>query len=91
MRKKLVTRLESFSLPKDFLEMFLVLRKSQSLSCARFFVIPWTVAHQAPVSMEFSRQEYWGGKPFPPPGDLPDPGVLALLLLLLTSTLTDVV
>ena len=37
-------------------------------------VIPWTIAHQASLSMEFSRQEYWTGKPFPSPGDLPDPG-----------------
>ncbi|XP_055443960.1 5'-3' DNA helicase ZGRF1 isoform X7 [Bubalus kerabau] len=36
---------------------------------------PWTVAHQAPPSMEFSRQEYWSGLPFPSPGDLPDPGI----------------
>ena len=36
---------------------------------------PWTVAHQAPLSMEFSRQEYWGGEPFPSPGDLPHPGI----------------
>ena len=36
---------------------------------------PWTVAHQAPLSMEFSRQEHWSGLPFPPPGDLPDPGI----------------
>ena len=35
----------------------------------------WTVAHQAPLSMEFSRQEYWCGLPVPPPGDLPDPGM----------------
>ena len=35
---------------------------------------PWTVAHQAPLSMGFSRQEYWSGLPFPPPEDLPDPG-----------------
>ena len=35
----------------------------------------WTVAHQAPLSMEFSRQEYWSGLPFPSPGDLPDPGI----------------
>ena len=34
----------------------------------------WTVVHQAPLSMEFSRQEYWSGLPFPSPGDLPDPG-----------------
>ena len=36
---------------------------------------PWTVAHQAPLSMEFSRQEYWSGLPFPSPGDLPEPGI----------------
>ena len=33
---------------------------------------PWTVAHQAPLSLEFSRQEYWNGLTFPPPGDIPD-------------------
>ena len=38
-------------------------------------VTPWTVACQAPLSMEFSRQEYWSGLPFPPPEDLPDPGI----------------
>ena len=47
----------------------------QSLSCVRLSVTPWTVAHQAPLSMEFSRQEYWSELPFPPPGDLPDPGI----------------
>ena len=36
---------------------------------------PWTVAHQAPLFMGFSRQEDWSGLPFPPPGDLPDPGI----------------
>ena len=36
---------------------------------------PWTLAHQAPLSMEFSRQEYWSGLPFPSPEDLPDPGI----------------
>ena len=36
---------------------------------------PWTVAHQALLSMEFSRQEYWRGLPFPSPGDLPKPGI----------------
>ena len=35
---------------------------------------PWTIACQAPLSMEFSRQEYWSGLPFPSPGDLPNPG-----------------
>ena len=43
-------------------------------SPVRFCVIPWTVAHQVPLSMEFSRQEYWSGFPFRPLGDLPDPG-----------------
>ena len=38
-------------------------------------VIPWTVVHQAPLSMEFSRQEYQSRSPFPIPGDLPDPGI----------------
>ena len=36
---------------------------------------PWTVAHQAPLSMEFSREEYWSGLPFPSPGDLPNPEI----------------
>ena len=36
---------------------------------------PWTVAHQAPLSVGFSRQEYWSGLPFPSLGDLPDPGI----------------
>ena len=36
---------------------------------------PWTVACQAPLSMGFSRQEYWSGLPFPSPGDLPEPGI----------------
>ena len=36
---------------------------------------PWTIACQAPLSMGFSRQEYWSGLPFPSPGDLPDPGI----------------
>ena len=36
---------------------------------------PWTVAHQAPLSVEFSRQEYWSGLPFHPPGDLLHPGI----------------
>ena len=38
-------------------------------------VTPWTVAHQASLSMGFSRQGYWRGFPFPSPGDLPDPGI----------------
>ena len=47
----------------------------QSLSCVRLFATLWTVALQAPLSMEFPRQEYCSGLPFPPPGDLPNPGI----------------
>ena len=46
----------------------------------RLFATPWTVARQAPLSMEFSRQEYWSGLPFPSPGDLPNPGLNSGLL-----------
>ena len=49
--------------------------KCTSLSCVWLFATPWTVAHQAPLSMEFSRQEYWSGLPFPSPGYLPNPGI----------------
>ena len=48
---------------------------SCSVTSVRLFVIPWTVACQAPLSMRFSRQEYRSGLPFPSPGDLPDPGI----------------
>ena len=41
----------------------------------RLFATPWTVAHQAPLSMGFSRREYWRGLPFPSPGDLVNPGI----------------
>ena len=41
---------------------------------------PWTVAHQAPPSAEFFRQEFWSGLPFPPPGDLPGPGIKPVTL-----------
>ena len=47
----------------------------KSLSHVRLFATPWTVAYQAPPSVGFSRQEYWGGLPFPSPGDLPNPGI----------------
>ena len=43
----------------------------QSLSCVQIFVTPWTVAHQAPVSIGFCRQEHWSGLPFSPPWSLP--------------------
>ena len=47
----------------------------QSLSLIQLSATPWAVAHQAPLSMGFPREEYWGGLPFPPPGDLSDPGI----------------
>ena len=45
------------------------------LNNVRFFATPWTITHQAPLSMEFSRQESWRDLPFPSPGDLPNPGI----------------
>ena len=47
----------------------------QSLSRGQLFVTPWTVARRAPLSMGFSRQKYWSGLPWPPSGDLPNPGI----------------
>ena len=47
---------------------------AQLLSSVRLFATSWTIVHQAPLSMEFSRQEYWSGLPFPSPGGLSDPG-----------------
>ena len=45
-----------------------------SLSSVQIIVTPWMVTHQVPLSMGFSRQEYWSRLPFPSPGDLSDPG-----------------
>ncbi|XP_040111253.1 uncharacterized protein LOC120874167 [Oryx dammah] len=56
--------------------------RAHSLSRVRLFVTPWTVAHQAPRSMGFSRQECWSGPPCPPPGDLPTQGWNSHLLRL---------
>ena len=44
--------------------------------CVQLFATSWTAARQAPMSMEFSRQEHWSRLPFPTPGDLPDPGII---------------
>ena len=51
------------------------------LSRVRLFTTPWIVVYQASLSMRFSRQEYWSGFPWPPPGDLPDPGIKATSLM----------
>ena len=57
--------------PHQHLLLFVVLVTQSCLT----LLTQWTVAHQAPLSMGFSRQEYWSGLPCPPPGDLPDPGI----------------
>ena len=49
-------------------------------SCVQLFATPWTIARQASLSMGFPRQEYWSELPFPPPGDLPDPGICLVSL-----------
>ena len=49
--------------------------KVKLLSCVQLFATPWAVAHQAPLFLEFYRQEYWSGLLFPSPGILPDPGI----------------
>ena len=50
-------------------------------SHVRLFVTSWTVAHQTPLSMGFSRQDYWSGLPCPLLGDLPDPGIVPMSLV----------
>ena len=59
----------------------------KSLSHTRLFVTPWTVAHQAPPTVGFSRQEHWSGWPFPSPGDPPDPGIKPRSPILLADSL----
>ena len=56
---------------------------AQLLSHVQLFATPWTIVHQAPLSMQFSRQEYWCKLPFPSLGDLPDLGLNPPLLRLL--------
>ena len=63
--------------------------KVKSLSHVWLFETPWTVPHQAHLSMGFSRQEYWSELPFPSPGDLPDPGIEPGSLALQAETLTS--
>ena len=53
----------------------LVSKHAQSFSRVCLFITSWTITRQTPLSMEFSRKEYWSGLPFPPPGDLPDSGI----------------
>ena len=73
VRHNWVTDIFTFTLPWPKVPQV----KWNLLSCVRLFVISWTVPRQAPLSLGFSRQEYWSGLPFPYPGDLPDPGIEA--------------
>ena len=73
-----------------FMGQLSLLMKVKLLSRVRLFATPWTVAHQAPSSMGFSRQEYWSGLPFPSPGDLPDPGIKPTSPALQADALTSV-
>ena len=66
-----------YSLPSFSLH----LRACCHFSRVQLYVALWTVAHQAPQSMGFSRQEYWSGLPCPPPGDLTDPGIKPMSLM----------
>ena len=52
------------------------------------FATPWTVAHQTTLSMGLPRQEYWSGLPFPPAGDLPDPGIKPVFLAMASGFFT---
>ena len=61
---------------------------AQSLSCVQIFITPWPVVSQVPLSMEFSRQEYWSELPFPTPGDILDPGTEPVSLASPTLTAT---
>ena len=63
--------------------------KVKLLSRVQLFAAPWTVAHQAPLSMGFSRQEYWSGLSFPSPGDLPYPRIKPRSPALQADTLTS--
>ena len=76
-RKQYVTALETLFLFCDYIgsdTSVCISMWVKSLNHVRLFATPWTIAYQAPLSMGFSRQEYWSGSPFPSPGDLPNPG-----------------
>ena len=73
---------------QGFLNWLIDVKTLQTMCAAVFshvqlFEIPWTEAHQAPLSMEFSRHKYWSELPCPPPGDLPDPRIQPASLSLL--------
>ena len=65
---------------KRLLPPYHVCTRTKSFSCFPLLATLWTAAWQAPLSLGFSRQQYWSGLPCPPPGDLPDPGIVATSL-----------
>ena len=73
---------EDIIMPDDYLKV-----KVKSLSHVQLFATPWTVPLQAPLSIEFSRQEYQSGLPFPSPGDLPNSGIKLRFPALLADSL----
>ena len=75
------------SCPKSVFIFFFQSESEVAQSCPTLCSL-WTVAHQAPPSMGFSRQEYWSGLPFPSPGNLPDPGIEPRSPTLQADTLT---
>ena len=66
--------LPAVEVPWNF-HKFFIYSETKLLSCVQLFATPWTTAHQAPLSVSFSRQGCWSGLPFPSPGDLPNPGI----------------
>ena len=64
-----------FAAASRSLLLFLLYREESVLSPVQLFTAPWTSAHQAPLSMGFTRHEYWSGLPFRSPRNLPDPGI----------------
>ena len=70
--ERLRINLINISEEKNFTQVY---KSVKSLSRVRLFAIPWTIAHQTPLSMGFPRQEYWSGLQFPSPGDPPDPEI----------------
>ena len=72
-------------------ELFVSMYVLSCFSCVQLFVTPWTVAHQAPLSMGFSRQEYWSRFPCSSPGDLPNLGIIIEVVQIWTSRMMVVI
>ena len=75
----LTQRIRNYFMPFGVVHYTVHARVLSHFSHVQLFVAPWTIAHQSPVSMEFSQQEYWSGLPFPPSGNLLDPGIVFLM------------